>query len=190
MVSETAWFTLGETTPQTSEDETSCPEIANIGLWANESEASLVEIDLEGPNELPAALRQAYRIVPEGAYSQPQRIWVPVPRGYSPKELTLYYYLPDDDGRAVWHPAEQVLGWVVPNSREEAMGEDGTRYVGILASHSGTVRLAPPPSVVLGAATVLLGSMADVLMYLVLGLVLAGFSRIASVPLGEPRHDN
>jgi parallel beta-helix repeat protein len=78
-------------------------------------------------------------IQPEEVYGEPQRIWLPVPAGVNPRDVHLYYYHADGDGRG-WYPAENVENWLVPESYE-VTSQDGDTYLGFLVRHAGIVQL-------------------------------------------------
>ena len=48
-------------------------------------------------------------------YDKPQRVWLPLPAGADPNTIGIYYYHPNGPDRG-WYPAENVLGWLVPDS--------------------------------------------------------------------------
>jgi internalin A len=87
----------------------------------------------EGGVEVPQAIE------PEQVYPVPQRIWLPVPSGQDPSSLQLYYFHAEGEDRG-WYPAENVEGWLVPDS-EQIITEDGDTYIGYLVRHAGIVQL-------------------------------------------------
>jgi hypothetical protein len=70
----------------------------------------------------------AYQIGPDQLYEKPQRIWLP-----AGPDAELYYGREDH-----WYPAEDVEGWLMPDSLL-SIELNGTRYLGILVRHGGTV---------------------------------------------------
>ncbi len=80
-----------------------------------------------------------FSIGPEQVYDEPQRVWLPVPEGVNPAAVRLYYYHPAGDDKG-WYPAENVEGWLVPNSYLSLELEDAT-YLGFLVRHAGVVQL-------------------------------------------------
>lgn len=89
--------------------------------------------------QLPGAAGPAFRIVPDGPYLHPQRVWLPVPDGLSPDEVSAYYYQ-GDDATGAWYPAANVESWYVDGSSLILDLDDVTHY-GILVTHGGVVAL-------------------------------------------------
>jgi hypothetical protein len=79
-------------------------------------------------------------------YEEPQRVWLPIPEGIDPARVRVYYYhatcnaIGDDKG---WYPAENVEGWLVPDSYVYTQAE-GAAYLGFLVRHAGIVQLGVP----------------------------------------------
>lgn len=89
--------------------------------------------------ELPGAVGPAFRIVPDGPYLSSQRVWLPIPDGVSPDEVSTYYY--QGDGAAgAWYPAANVESWYIDGS-SLILDLDGATYYGILVTHGGVVAL-------------------------------------------------
>jgi len=95
-----------------------------------------------GADPLAEGLQKPYVIGPEQVYDEPQRVWLPVPEGTSPSAVEVYYYHPTGDDKG-WYPAENVEGWLVPDSYLSLKLEDVT-YLGFLVRHAGIVQLAVP----------------------------------------------
>ncbi|HIJ72958.1 MAG TPA: hypothetical protein HPP83_02545 [Candidatus Hydrogenedentes bacterium] len=88
---------------------------------------------------LAVGLGPQYRLSPEQVFAVPQRVWLPVPPGQDPSALALYYYH-SGGADAGWYPAEDVVGWLVPDSYLEL--EIGrTTYLGFVVRHGATVQL-------------------------------------------------
>jgi hypothetical protein len=69
----------------------------------------------------------------------PQRIWLPLPKGTGAENVALYYY--HCSGKSGdWYPAENVQGWLVPDSCL-TMQIDGITYLGFVVTHSATIQL-------------------------------------------------
>ncbi len=81
-------------------------------------------------------------IGPERVYTVPQRIWLPVPEGIDPNTVQLYYYHPNGDDQG-WYPAQNVQGWLVPDSYLH-LRTNGTTYLGFLVRHAAIVQLGVP----------------------------------------------
>jgi len=64
---------------------------------------------------LAEGLEKPYVIGPERVYDVPQRVWLPVPENVDPDTIELYYYHATGDDKG-WYPAENVEGWLVPDS--------------------------------------------------------------------------
>ena len=54
-------------------------------------------------------------------------------------DTKLYSYHSDGDDKG-WYPAENVEGWLVPDS-DLTLEVDGTTYLGFLVRHAGIVQL-------------------------------------------------
>jgi hypothetical protein len=90
------------------------------------------------------AVADAVAIGPEAVYDVPQRVWLPLPIGAEANDVQLYYYHANGEGRG-WYPAENVDGWLVPNSRQ-TLEVGGTTYLGYLVRHAAIVQLGPLPA--------------------------------------------
>ena len=75
-------------------------------------------------------------------YDVPQRVWLPIPDAADPASVQLYYYHPNGDDRG-WYPAENVEGWLVPDSFL-TLEANGTTYLGFLVRHAAIVQLGIP----------------------------------------------
>ncbi len=71
-----------------------------------------------------------YAIGPDSVYSEPRRVWLPVPAGCRADEAVLYFYhaCGNDNG---WYLADNIEGWLVPKSCL-TMEETGAVYLGFL----------------------------------------------------------
>jgi hypothetical protein len=89
--------------------------------------------------ELAGGLDLPYAIGPEQGYEMPQQVELPVPREVDPADVRLYYFHGGgrDEG---WYPAEQVEGWLVPNSCR-LIEVDGQTYISFSVRHAGIVGL-------------------------------------------------
>ena len=81
-------------------------------------------------------------IGPEQVYDVPQRVWLPVPDGVDPSAVRIYYFHATGDDQG-WYPAENVEGWLVPDSYLH-LRTNGTTYLGFLVRHAGIVQLGIP----------------------------------------------
>ncbi len=139
---------------------------------AASGEPTIVEMSIE--EGLPAlgadVVSPAYRIGPNGVFGQPVSFWIPVPEGADPDALEIYYFSETEEHRG-WYPAENVIGWMAPDSRA-VVEEDGQFFIEILVNHSGIVQLADAQSAkVLADAGILLAFVA------LLGMKLARHNR-------------
>jgi hypothetical protein len=80
-----------------------------------------------------------YRVGPEAVFDEPTTIWLPVPADADPAALTLFCYH-DEAGERGWYPAENVEGFLVPDSRS-VNETGGVVYLGFSACHAAEVRL-------------------------------------------------
>ena len=62
--------------------------------------------------------------------------------GADATNIDIYYYHPNGDDRG-WYPAENVLGWLVPDSTL-TLDLDGISYLGLLVRHTAVVHLGEP----------------------------------------------
>ena len=69
-------------------------------------------------------------------------MWLPVPDGADPSAVRVYYYHTTGDDQG-WYPAENVQGWLVPDSYLH-LRTNGTTYLGFLVRHAGIVQLGIP----------------------------------------------
>ncbi|GMV91675.1 MAG: hypothetical protein AMXMBFR82_14530 [Candidatus Hydrogenedentota bacterium] len=108
-------------------------------LSADESqnESVLERLDPDAVPELPGSVSSAYRIMPEGPFAAPQRVWLPVPEGLSPDALSVYYHQ-----GGTWFPARNVEGFAV-NDGALVLELENKAYLGILVRHGGVVALGP-----------------------------------------------
>ena len=97
-----------------------------------------------GHPELDSAPGPIYTIRPESVYDEPQRVWLPLPHGADPDTVGIYYYHPNGEERG-WYPAENVLGWLVPNSAL-TLDLDGVRYLGLLVRYAAIIHIGEPGS--------------------------------------------
>ena len=68
--------------------------------------------------------------------------WLPVLEGVDPDSVRLYYYHTSGEDRG-WYPAENVEGWLVPDSYLH-LRLDGVNYLGFVVRHAGIVQLGIP----------------------------------------------
>jgi len=102
---------------------------------------------------LAAPASEAYRIGPVGVFMEPVTVQIPVPRGSNVEELDIYYFSesPEHEG---WYLGENVIGWMVPESRV-TVEEDGQTYIQIEVNHSGVLQLGRAIKVELGSVATL-----------------------------------
>lgn len=88
---------------------------------------------------LPGGIGQPYSIAPSRVFDLPQRVWLPLPEGVSPAELSLYYYH-EEQGVGRWYSGGHVAGWLVPGS-ELQLELTGQQLYGFTVRHGGVVQL-------------------------------------------------
>ena len=120
---------------------------------------------------LDAGVGAVYEIGPEEVYDTPQWVWLPVPAGVEAADLALYYYH-TPGGDSGWYAAEDVEGWLVPESLE-VIERDGATEFGFLVRHSGIVQLGWSQV----GTTPVTASMGDVLMIACTVVTLVGVAR-------------
>jgi len=94
------------------------------------------------PTPLREGVAAPLHLAPESVYDPARRVWIPVPPGVNPAEVRLYYYHPNGND-AGWYPAENVQGWLVPDSYLH-LRLNATNYLGFLVKHAGIVQLGIP----------------------------------------------
>jgi len=127
--------------PQYDEDF----DAAGLDLTSESSDTAVVMPAGQETTSIPLSegLAAPFTIRPERVYEIPQRVWLPVPQDVDPTAVQLYYYHPTGDDRG-WYPAENVQGWLVPDSYLTLELDDVT-YLGFLVRHAGIVQLGIPP---------------------------------------------
>jgi ELWxxDGT repeat protein len=105
---------------------------AHVAPTGENAEVPTVEHGVETP----------VAISPEQVYDPPQRVWLPIPAGVDASAVHLYYYHPNGDDRG-WYAAENVEGWLVPDSYA-TVAANGTTYLGFFVRHAGIVQLGIP----------------------------------------------
>jgi len=107
-----------------------------------ESNADAVLSELVGGAyyDVPDAVSPVYRIDTAGPAETPQRVWLPLPAGVAPGAVTLYYFYHDTSEAAGWYPAQNVEGWLVPDSFLQ-LEVDGVAYLGLLVRHPGVAQV-------------------------------------------------
>ena len=111
---------------------------------ASESSDSVIVVQGTDIEHSPLAIGvgTSFTIMPERVYSQPQRVWLPIPQGIDPGSVRLYYYHSSGDGIG-WYAADAVEGWLVPNSGLY-LELEGNSYAGFLVRHTAIVQLGVP----------------------------------------------
>ncbi len=99
----------------------------------------VVTEDTSGLPGLDTGVTAPLLVGPQKIYDVPQRVWLPVPEGVDRRDVQLYYYHAAEAGRG-WYPAEQVEGWLVPDSYLY-LDIDDTLYLGFLVRHAAIVQL-------------------------------------------------
>jgi hypothetical protein len=91
---------------------------------------------------LPVGVSTPLAIAPEEVYETPQQVWLPVPNGTNPADMQVFYYHPSGE-HAGWYPADNVEGWLVPNSYQY-LRQNNQTYLGFQVNHAGIVQLGVP----------------------------------------------
>ena len=103
------------------------------------NQVTVTESNDQPSEPLHEGVRPPITIGPERVYDVPQRVWLPIPEGVDPTQVRLYYYHAHG-GEAGWYPAENVDGWLVPDSTLY-LNTDGATYLGVLVRHAAVVQL-------------------------------------------------
>jgi hypothetical protein len=101
--------------------------------------------DADVPELTATVLSPAYRIGPDGVFDQPVPFWIPLPDGADVNALDIYYFSEAEEHRG-WYLGENVIGWMVPESRT-VVEQDGQYFLEIQVNHSGIVQLADAQTV-------------------------------------------
>jgi len=115
---------------------------------ASKIEASLdpyideTAIDEPMPNTLAQPVSVAYDLGPIGVFAEPMTVRLPVPEGYTPDELAIYYYS-DSERHLGWYPATGVVGFLAEGSRQ-TINIDHVTYIEFTVHHGGRVQLGIP----------------------------------------------
>jgi len=132
---------------QKSIAQPSYKDLDTNGLSLDAEATDLLTIAEQGDSasipELLGAIGPVYRLGPEQPFTLPQRVWLPLPAGTDTKNLAVYYYHVEN-GESGWYSAEDVEGWLVPDSYLQVT-VNSTTYLGFLVRHSGVVQLGLPP---------------------------------------------
>jgi len=91
------------------------------------------------PEIVAAAQSSVYRIVPAGVFAEPLTIQIPVSPGQDPDSLAIYYFS-EAASHTGWYVGENVVGWLVPGSRQ-TIEADGETYIEVQVNHSGVLQL-------------------------------------------------
>ncbi|MEA3365163.1 MAG: chitobiase/beta-hexosaminidase C-terminal domain-containing protein [Candidatus Hydrogenedentes bacterium] len=108
-----------------------------------------VIVEMSGDGDVPEltanVLSPPYRIGPDGVFDQPIPFWIPLPEGADVNALEIYYFSEAEEHRG-WYLGENVIGWMVPDSRT-VVEQDGQYFLEIQVNHSGIVQLADAQTV-------------------------------------------
>jgi len=119
---------------------------------ASESSGLVEDVTVEAlPSLIAAGAASVYRVGPAGVYAAPVTIQIPVPAEQAADQLAIYYYS-EAASHTGWYPAENVVGWLVPGSRQ-VVEKDGQAFIEIQVNHSGVLQLGLSPKAKLGSAT-------------------------------------
>ncbi len=115
--------------PQTDESDTKATAEVIVTTASQTTTGQTLAEGLESP----------IVVGPERVYDTPQRVWLPIPQGVDANKVRLYYYHANGPEKG-WYPAQNVQGWLVPNSYLY-LDIDGTTYLGFLVNHAGIAQL-------------------------------------------------
>ncbi|MCC6488749.1 MAG: BACON domain-containing protein [Candidatus Hydrogenedentes bacterium] len=99
-------------------------------------------VEVSDVRSLAGGVGPVYRVAEDHAFDVPQRVWLPVPEGFSGSDLAVFYYQPMGDA-AGWYPAENVEGWLVSGS-VTVESVDGAAYIGLDVRHGAILQLGVP----------------------------------------------
>lgn len=105
------------------------------------------------PSLIAAGAASVYRVGPAGVFAAPVTVQIPVPADQAADQLAIYYYS-EAASHTGWYPAENVVGWLVPESRQ-VVEKDGQVLIEVQVNHSGVLQLGK-------SAKTRLGSVADI----------------------------
>ncbi|MCC6695986.1 MAG: BACON domain-containing protein [Candidatus Hydrogenedentes bacterium] len=137
---QTASGSLLETSSYTFEAESLAASTARALTPGSGDPAKPVEAN--DVRALAGGVGPVYRVAEDQAFETPQRVWLPVPEGFSGSDLAVFYYQPTGDAVG-WYPAENVEGWLVPES-VTLDTVDGLSYIGLEIRHGATLQLGVP----------------------------------------------
>jgi len=103
------------------------------------------------PSLIAAGTASVYRVGPAGIFTAPVTVQIPVPAGQAADSLAIYYYS-EAASHTGWYPAENVVGWLVPESRQ-VVEKDGQTFIEVQVNHSGVLQLGLSAKARLGSAT-------------------------------------
>ncbi|NIA12478.1 MAG: hypothetical protein GWP08_00250 [Nitrospiraceae bacterium] len=137
----------------------------------------LVEVDsIEAlPEVIAAPQSSVYRVQPAGVFAEPLTLQLPVPAGVSADALDIYYYS-ETTSHQGWYPADNVVGWMAPESRR-TVDVDGQTYIEIQVNHAGVMQLGQAIELALGnTVSIEIGAGGGRAMWLSLGTTLFALS--------------
>ncbi len=102
-----------------------------------------------------------YRIGPDGVFDEAISVRIPIPAEADPNAFGIYYFSESKEHRG-WYRGENVIGWIVPESRR-TVEENGEVFIEIQVNHSGVVQLVDSRTA---------SAMADIGMFIGLAVVL------------------
>jgi len=112
------------------------PEEPGIVAMTEDADVPTLHADVISP---------AYRIGPDEVFEQAVPFWIPVPADADLNTLEIYYFSEAEEHRG-WYLGENVIGWMVPDSRR-LVEQDGQLFLEIEVNHSGILQLADSESV-------------------------------------------
>jgi CSLREA domain-containing protein len=156
-------------------------DYAAMGMTPGSQTATLTPADEDAAPQIIGGAGNACVIGPDCLFDAPQWVWLPVPDGMSAGELGVFYFKGRGED-AGWYPADNVEGWLVPES--DLVSEfGGVECLGFQVRHGGIVQLAPRSPTAAHTAAVFHG---DTVM-LALGLAALFLARRRAVLTSEPR---
>ncbi|GMW03862.1 MAG: hypothetical protein AMXMBFR84_49960 [Candidatus Hydrogenedentota bacterium] len=91
----------------------------------------------ELPESLGGAVGEAYRVTPVGVFDEPVSMQLPVPNGFDPETLSIFYFS-ESSRHPGWFPVERVNGLLAEPAQR------GNGYVTVSVNHSGVLALGQP----------------------------------------------
>jgi hypothetical protein len=112
------------------------------GLLAADEASNEAKLSATPAGSIPAfpgVIGDPVRIAPDGPFTNPHRVWLPVSNGVSADAVSVYYYQ-GGAGSGAWFSADSVEGWFIDGS-PLILDLAGVTYYGFLVNYGGVVAL-------------------------------------------------